>query len=48
VDLLTGEIIQAHTTLAMEDQITLKTPDGQLNLKARISFDTKLEYTKPK
>jgi len=48
VDVVTGEIIQAHTTLVMDDQISLKTPDGTLNLRARVSFDTRVEYTRAK
>jgi hypothetical protein len=48
VDLVTGEIIQAKTTLVMDDQISLKTPEGSLNLRARVSFDTRVDYNRAK
>jgi predicted Zn finger-like uncharacterized protein len=47
VGLLSGEIITCRTTMVMEQQVTIKTPDGTLNIKGRITADTRAEYSKP-
>jgi hypothetical protein len=48
IDLLSGEIITCRTTMVMEQQVTIKTPDGSLTIKGRITAETRAEYSKPK
>jgi S1-C subfamily serine protease len=48
VDLGTGEVIMARTNTVMEQQVTLRSPEGPLTMNARISTETRAEYGKPR
>jgi S1-C subfamily serine protease len=44
VDLATGELIMCRTNMVMERQHTIKTSDGSVTAKVRITTETRVEY----
>jgi S1-C subfamily serine protease len=48
VDLATGEVIMAKTSTTMEQQVTFTPPQGPVTLQARITTETRADYSKPK